>query len=120
MAIDANKSMVDYSKLAINGAFLLNGAGAVAILTAKEKMLYPVALWFAFGAGLAVLCAGLSYLVQNKISQYWLAKAHNKKINISKKEIFYYRAVACAAFALSLALFAIAAIHALGILKCTI
>lgn len=61
------KAVIEYSKIAINGAFLLNGMAGVAILY-NIKLLdvrgYTALKYCALGAVCAVLCAGLSYVAQ--------------------------------------------------------
>ena len=60
-------SVISFALAAIRGAFLLNGSAAVAVL-AKQESITPFGMviikYGAFGAGLAVLCAGLSYVAQ--------------------------------------------------------
>lgn len=61
------KAVLDYSRIAINGAFLLNGMAGIAILynikLMGDKGYIPI-LCCALGAFFAVLCAGMSYLTQ--------------------------------------------------------
>lgn len=62
--LDSNKAMIEYTKMSIRGALLLNGAGILPIIASKNDALYPAAFWFAIGALFAVMAAGLSYLCQ--------------------------------------------------------
>lgn len=71
MAKDASNAMVEYSKMATQGAFLLNGAGAVAIVTAKADLFYTAGIKFAYGAGIAVFMGGMAYLTQWMIYNLW-------------------------------------------------
>lgn len=45
-ALDSNKGMVDFSKMSLRGAMLLNGAAAVPIVYSKSIWLYSAAIWF--------------------------------------------------------------------------
>ena len=60
-------AFIDYSKIAINGVFLLNGAAGIAILynlkTLGEAGTDALKIC-ACGALLAVLCAGFAYITQ--------------------------------------------------------
>jgi hypothetical protein len=61
------KAIIDYSKIAINGSFLLNGMAGVAILYNIKSLSvkgYTSLLFCAFGAVFAILCAGISYAAQ--------------------------------------------------------
>lgn len=60
-------AIVGYSKIAINGALLLNGTAGIAILyNVKQlpKEIHTSLCLCAIGAVFAVLCAGLSYITQ--------------------------------------------------------
>lgn len=105
IAIDANKATVGYSKLAIEGAFLLNGAGAVALLTTREYFLYEAAMFLAIGACLAVCCACASYIVQFIICNYEMSCAKNEKPKQKTTTIFALRFTACSLLVASLILF---------------
>ena len=56
-----------YGLAAIRGAFILNGAAAIAVLTRQEPITQEgniTILFCAIGASLAVLCAGASFVTQ--------------------------------------------------------
>lgn len=60
-------AIIDYSKIAINGAFLLNGMAGIAIFSNLEKLGNAglgSLMGCAWGAVLAVVCSGVSYLGQ--------------------------------------------------------
>lgn len=66
-SISQFNSIIEYSKIAINGVFLLNGMAGIAVLynIARLGDIAIVLLqYFSWGAALAVLCAGLSYITQ--------------------------------------------------------
>jgi len=66
LSCEMHRSTIEYSKIAINGAFLLNGAAGIAILYNFNKINNPESLIIlcAFGAICAILCAGVSYIAQ--------------------------------------------------------
>lgn len=77
------KAILDYSKIAINGAFLLNGMAGVAILyNIKSIGLkgYRPLFFCSVGAVLAILCAGVSYIAQKSYAK--TAMDNNKLIEI--------------------------------------
>lgn len=78
-------AIIDYSKIAINGAFLLNGMAGIAIFSHLEKLGSTgigSLMGCAWGAILAVLCGGVSYLAQRAYSA-----AFDRNVN---EEISFY------------------------------
>lgn len=79
-------AVITFSKMAINGAIILNGSSAIAILYNFEKLngnvnIYSLLLC-SIGAALAVLSSGLSYITQSYYSNIVLKNA--------KEYISYY------------------------------
>ncbi|ATD81126.1 MULTISPECIES: hypothetical protein [Desulfovibrio] len=78
-------AIIDYSKIAINGAFLLNGMAGIAIFSHLEKLGstgIDSLMGCAWGAIFAVVCGGISYLAQRAYSSVF-----DKNVN---KEIKFY------------------------------
>lgn len=121
------RAIFEYSKIAINCSFLLNGGAAVAILynSSSEQISHKVGFllgYCAIGAILSALCAGVSYLGQRVYFQhdnrYYINLIHamfNKKFNaIENKDVkidvpykhpwkgHVLSFIACVAFLLSL------------------
>ena len=75
-------SVVSWGQAAVRGAFLLNGSAAAAVI-AKQDPITPVGAivlqYCAWGAMLAVLCAGACYVSQNF---YYRAAAKNLKADL--------------------------------------
>jgi len=69
--LDSNKATVDAGKSALRGAFILNGATAIAIMYAKVTALYSVAFYFGLGALLACLATGAAYIISYSIAETW-------------------------------------------------
>lgn len=75
--LQSNSAMIDYSKMSLRGAMLLNGAGIIPIVYSKVDYLYETALVFGWGAFLAVCATGVAYLIQWRLTAYWnLAYIH--------------------------------------------
>jgi len=70
-ALDSNKGMIEFSKMSLRGATILNGTAAVAIIYSKQVWWYSAALWFGGGAFLAVLATGMTYLTQWLLFETW-------------------------------------------------
>ena len=69
--LDSNKATIEYSKMSLRGAFILNGAAVVAIVSSSAEHLYPSAILFAWGALAAVVATGLSYISQYTVMKTW-------------------------------------------------
>ena len=67
----SSQAMVDYSKMALRGAMLLNGAGIIPIVYSQVDYLYDSALLFGLGALMAACASGATYLVQWAITTSW-------------------------------------------------
>lgn len=87
-ALDSNKGMMDFSKMSLRGALLLNGATAVPIVYSKSIWLYSAAIWFGWGAFLAVVATGVTYLTQWMAFETWRRAlgGNNFKISHAEKE----------------------------------
>lgn len=62
-------AVIEYSKIAINGAFLLNGMAGVAIIYNMDrigKQAIKLLENCAWGALAAIICAGISYIAQRR------------------------------------------------------
>jgi hypothetical protein len=68
---DSNKATMEFSKMALRGAFVLNGAAAIAIIYSKSLQMYTALTFFATGALLAAISSGLTYVVQCLITLTW-------------------------------------------------
>lgn len=69
--LQSNNAMIDYSKMALRGTMILNGAGIIPIVYSKVDYLYDTALLFGCGALCSVISSGVSYLVQWAITTHW-------------------------------------------------
>lgn len=69
--LQSNNAMIDYSKMALRGTMILNGAGIIPIVYSKVDYLYDTALLFGCGALCSVISSGISYLVQWAITAHW-------------------------------------------------
>lgn len=81
IATESFKGIIEYSKIAINGAFILNGSAAIAILyntKSLEGRWEILVMSCAIGAVLAVSSAAVSYLAQ----RYYFI---NDKINAMRE-----------------------------------
>ena len=68
---ESNSAAIQYAKNAIQFSFLLNGAAATALFAkAGTSYIFPAGI-FAFGASLATVCMGVTYLVQMLVSETW-------------------------------------------------
>lgn len=56
--------MIDFSKMALRGTLLLNGAAVIPIVYSKASDLYGCAILFGIGALLSVCASGTTYLTQ--------------------------------------------------------
>lgn len=133
-------SIVEYSKIAINGAFLLNGMAGIAVLYNIARLgdiAITLLQYFSWGAALAVLCAGISYVTQRRYSSisgnysgkfldyYLLAvldvfserkpKAAPERPNYTSAHVL--SALACVAWAASLSFFFYAGHCAFSVLR---
>lgn len=87
--IEHFKAIIEYSKMAINGAFLLNGMAGIAIVYNMDKLGKSgstTLLYCALGAVFAILCSGISYIAQRAYSQ---TESNNSASHIS----YYFSAV---------------------------
>lgn len=82
-ALDSSQGMIEFSKMSLRGATILNGAAAVAILYSKQVWWYSAALWFAGGAFCAVLATGVAYLTQWLLFETWRPALMGGVIKIS-------------------------------------
>lgn len=73
---DSNNAMIDFSKMALRGTMLLNGAAVVPIVYAKSTDLYSCAMIFGIGAALSVCASCLTYLTQWAITGSWQYAFH--------------------------------------------
>ena len=73
---DSNKAMIDFSKMALRGTMLLNGAAVIPIVYAKSTDLYFCAMIFGIGAALSVCASCLTYLTQWAITGSWQYALH--------------------------------------------
>lgn len=69
--LQSNQAMIDFSKMSLRGAMLLNGAGVIPIVYSKVEYLYDSALLFGVGAFLAACASGMTYLVQWAVTSSW-------------------------------------------------
>lgn len=82
-------AIIDYSKIAINGAFLLNGMAGIAVFSNLEKLGSAglgALMGCAWGAVFAVVCAGVSYLGQRAYSSVF-------DENIKREISFYFSSI---------------------------
>ena len=103
---------MEYSKNAIQFAFLLNGAAATALLSKSDNAYLCAAIYLAMGAGLAVLCMGTTYVTQILLCETWIQEKEPYNIFfLGKWRKFTYanieltRMVAIALWILSMAMF---------------
>ena len=61
---DSNNAMIDFSKMALRGTMLLNGAAVIPIVYSKSSGLYECAIFFGVGALLSACASGTAYLTQ--------------------------------------------------------
>ena len=73
---DSNNAMIDFSKMALRGTMLLNGAAVIPIVYSKSTDLYFCAMIFGIGAGLSVCASCLTYLTQWAITGSWQYALH--------------------------------------------
>lgn len=85
-ALDSNKGMVDFSKMSLRGAMLLNGAAAVPIVYSKSIWLYSAAIWFGWGAFWAAVATGVTYLTQWMAFETWRRALGGNNFKISHVE----------------------------------
>lgn len=83
MAKQSNEAAIKYSEKAVLYLFYLNGGAATALFARAEESFYPAAVSFAWGAFLAVMCIGISYLYQMIITASWYASPRSKSFQIS-------------------------------------
>ena len=69
--IQSNQAMIEFSKMALRGAMILNGAAIIPIVYSKVEYLYGTALWFGLGALLAACATSMTYLVQWAATTGW-------------------------------------------------
>lgn len=67
---DSNQAMIDFSKMALRGTMLLNGAAVIPIVYSKVEYLYPCAIVFGIGALLSACATSVAYLTQWIITSY--------------------------------------------------
>lgn len=104
--VSSNQATVEYSKMALRGAFLLNAGCVIPIIYSKVTYLYPSARMFAIGALCAAIASGAAYISQSLITMTWnddlfktLFEAPYSvsykvgRAQISRKTIDYFRAV---------------------------
>lgn len=81
-ALDAQKGAIEFTKMALRGATVLNGSAAVAIIYSKMVAWYSLAVWFAAGACGAVVATGLTYVTQYLLFETWRAALMGGTISI--------------------------------------
>ena len=87
--IEHFKAILEYSKIAINGAFLLNGMAGIAIVYNMDKLGnvgFKTLIYCALGAAFAILCSGISYIGQRLY-------AHTESKNSANHVSYYFDAV---------------------------
>ena len=67
----SNKAAIDFGKMILRGAFLLNGASVTALLSTGQQKFYAAALTFGWGAAWAVVATIAAYLHQMLIAETW-------------------------------------------------
>jgi hypothetical protein len=67
---DSNQAMIDFSKMALRGTMLLNGAAVIPIVYSKVEYLYSCAIVFGIGALLSACATSVAYLTQ------WIITSH--------------------------------------------
>lgn len=67
---DSNQAMIDFSKMALRGTMLLNGAAVIPIVYSKVEYLYSCAIIFGIGALLSACATSVAYLTQ------WIITSH--------------------------------------------
>ena len=85
---DSNNAMIDFSKMALRGTLLLNGAAVIPIVYAKSTDLYFCAIIFGIGAGLSVCASCLTYLTQWAITGTWQYALHMHANSAKEIEAF--------------------------------
>lgn len=68
---DGNQAMIEFSKMALRGTMLLNGAAIIPIIYSKIEYLYPCAIIFAIGALLSACATSMTYLTQWLATSTW-------------------------------------------------
>lgn len=119
---DSNKAAMEYAKNAIQFIFLLNGASATALFSKTDRVfIFPASL-FALGAFLAVLCVGLTYIVQMFICETWRQDVEPYKMfilgkwrDVSIAQIEWSRTIAIALWLMSAVLFIVGLICAANV-----
>lgn len=69
--LDAQKGMLELTKMILRGTFLINGAAAAAVLAAKDPLLYTAMLSFAWGTLASVCATAVTYVVQGMVAVAW-------------------------------------------------
>lgn len=69
--IQGNEAQINFSKMALRGTFVLNGAAGIAIMYAKAFYLHASLTCFCIGAFASVVATCLSYLVQSFTTETW-------------------------------------------------
>ena len=69
--LDAQKGMLELTKMILRGTFLTNGAAAAAVLAAKDPLLYTAMLSFAWGTLASVCATAVTYVVQGMVAVAW-------------------------------------------------
>lgn len=69
--LNSNKAMIEFSKMALRGTMLLNGAAIIPIVYSKSVFLYPCAITFGIGALLSALATSVTYLTQWGMQASW-------------------------------------------------
>jgi hypothetical protein len=69
--LEMNKHAADFAKRSIQGAFLLNGGAATALLASKGASFADYACLFGFGAFLAVGAMALGYGTNLTLAESW-------------------------------------------------
>ncbi|MDR2893029.1 MAG: hypothetical protein LBV80_08095 [Deltaproteobacteria bacterium] len=87
---ESQKATIEFSKMSLRGAFVLNGAGAVAVLNASSLyQIETVIALFASGALCAVVAAGATYICQFFVTLTW-RRFIAESINPSEAEKAYH------------------------------
>lgn len=83
---DSQKFNVEFSKIALQGTFLLNGAGLIPIIYSKVDYFYSAGMWFAAGAGVSVLAACATFVYQDLATQTWHKAAFKTDASSHREE----------------------------------
>jgi hypothetical protein len=126
---DSNKATIEFSKMALRGAFILNGSAAVAIIYSNTLQFYASLELFAIGALSTVIASGATYVVQYLITLTWRDDLYKNptdeyrsavqvgQMEISHRGISVLRGVAVALVVVSYLMFALGLVSSHSHLK---